>query len=203
MLTIQPADVARDIMARLKNETALAHARVDAAVAPMLKDRLRYRELLLGLRGAQLCIERELERHVPMLATHGYDVRERTKVQWLDDDLATLGVAQPERGSCALPFSLRDPAAAFGAVYVTEGATLGGQVIVRIVAETLSLTPTSGCRYFDGHGSETRDRWRRARASIGAFVASERSTVVEASVIAGAQKTFALVESAVRARECR
>ena len=190
-------------MARLKDETAFAHACVDAAVAPMLKDRLRYRELLLGLRDAQLCIERELERHGSMLATYGYDVRERTKVQWLDDDLAMLGVAQPERGYCTLPFSLRDAAAAFGAVYVTEGATLGGQVIVRIVGETLSLTPTSGCRYFGGHGSETRDRWRRARASIGAFVASERSTVAEANVIAGAQKTFALVESAVRARECR
>lgn len=201
MLTIQPADAARDMMARLKDETTVAHARLDGAVEPMLKDLTRYRRLLLGLRDAQRCIERELARHAKALALFGYDVGERSKLSWLDDDIAALGGAQ-EPGP-RTTFSLENIAEALGAVYVTEGATLGGQVIARIVAEALSLSPTYGCRYFASHGAATRDRWRETRASIDAFVASARSTEAESNVIVGADKTFALVEGAVRARGCR
>jgi len=182
-------------MARLKRETAPLHAELDAMVAPMLTERARYRMLLAGLRDAYDIIERELARHAAELARFGYDFAQRTKLCWLDTDLAAPTELAPSANR--LSYTLSDASAAFGAVYVVEGATLGGQVISRQVIPALALSPDRGCRFFSGYGAETGERWCETR---GAIVAHLAATDGPDATIAGARRTFSLIGAALRAR---
>lgn len=158
----------------------------------MLSDIARYGDLIICLRDAQCCIERQLARHASALASVGYDVKSRSKLRWLDEDLAALGAGTNATPSVVLTaFSLADPASALGAVYVVEGATLGGQVIARMVTGSLAVTPTAGCRYFTGYGARTRDRWIETRATIEAYASS---AVERGPIITGARDTFEFIE---------
>jgi len=187
-------------MARLKRDTAPLHAELDAMVAPMLSEPARYRMLLAGLRDAYGVIERELGRHAAQLARAGYDLASRAKLHWLDADLAALFAAKPR--AIRTRYTLIDAAAAFGAVYVVEGATLGGQVIARQVIPALALSPEAGCRFFTGYGAATGDRWRQTRDAIVGHLASPSASDAANVTIAGARITFSLISAALRARIC-
>ena len=198
VFTTEPTDVACDIMARLKRETAHLHAELDAMVAPMLTARARYQTLLAGLRDAYGVIEKELARHAPQLASAGYNVAQRTKLGWLDEDLTALSGSRPSaiRPSYSLPYV----SAAFGAVYVVEGATLGGQVIARQVIPALALSSERGCRFFTGYGTETGERWRGTRDAIEGYHASTLEPDAANGTIAGARQTFSLITASLLAR---
>jgi len=198
VLTTELSDVEQGIMARLKRETAQLHALLDKMVEPMLADVARYRRLLAGLRDAYGLFERELRRHAPLLAEAGYDVARRSKLGWLDDDLHFLDV----RGPASIPvgYLLPNATAAFGAIYVIEGATLGGQVIARQVIPALALSRERGCRFFTGYGVDTGDRWRETRESIAAHLAAIDASEAANAMIAAAKNTFSLIDAALRAR---
>jgi len=75
----------------------------------------------------------------PGVDAAGLDEIGRRKLPLLERDLRALGIAP-----CAVrppAPRLPDAAAALGALYVLEGATLGGRVIHRHVAGPLGLTP--------------------------------------------------------------
>jgi heme oxygenase len=42
---------------------------------------------------------------------------------------------------------------------VLEGATLGGQIIAKVLQERLGLTNQYGARYFNGYGPNTMKMW--------------------------------------------
>lgn len=185
-------------MARLKRETAPLHAELDAMVAPMLLERDRYRTLLAALRDAYGVIEHELARHAPQLARAAYDLTERRKLSWLDDDLNALSAS--DQAAIRASYTLPDASTAFGAIYVVEGATLGGQVIARQVIPALALSPERGCRFFHGYGAETGERWRETRNAIAAHLALAAEADAPEGMIAGASMTFSLIGAALRAR---
>lgn len=199
MQTDAPANKseALPIMGRLKAETAPEHARVDALMDLPGMTRARYIASLLALRDAHAAVERELARHATSLADSGYDVTARSKLAWLDADLAALDAAA---APATLPaFTLDSVPAACGAIYVMEGSTLGGQVIARHVATALGLSPESGCRYFSGYGRETGVRWREAGAAISQCADAYGEDAGDV-MISAARETFALVEAALRNR---
>lgn len=198
MFTTEPTDVAHDIMARLKRETAPLHAELDAMVAPMLSDRGRYRVLLAGLRDAYGIIELKLARHAARLARAAYNLAERTKLRWLDHDLSVLRESEPR--VIRVRYELPNASAAFGAIYVVEGATLGGQIIARQVIPALGLSPERGCRFFTGYGPETGERWRETRDAIAAHLVSAAGPHGTNEMVAGARMTFSLIAAALRAR---
>ncbi|HKW09791.1 MAG TPA: biliverdin-producing heme oxygenase [Gemmatimonadaceae bacterium] len=200
MLTTELSDVGQGIMARLKRETAHLHALLDGRVEPMLVDLARYPRLLAGLRDAYCLIEHELTKHASSLARSGYDLAERSKVGWLDRDLTAFGRQRP--GAIQTSYSLPDATAAFGAIYVIEGATLGGQVISRQVIPALALSEEGGCRFFSGYGADTGDRWRGTRESIAAHLATVDAPDAANAMIVAAKDTFSLIDAALRARMC-
>ena len=198
MFTTERSVVARDIMPRLKCETAQLHARIDATVESMLGDITGYQALLAGLYDAYFVIEHELAGHVAALARAGYKLAERTKLGWLEEDLKAFGSAR--RSANHPSYVLADSSIAFGAVYVIEGATLGGQVIARQVIPGLVLSPSRGCRFFSGYGADTGDRWRETRDSIAAHLASVDTPDSAGAMIDGAKNTFSLIDAALHAR---
>ena len=108
-------------------------------------------------------------------------------VRRLREDLAKLD-AGPHGNDAHL--DLEDPSGAIGALYVLEGARLGGKLLARRVEAELGLTAEHGASYLNGDGADTGRRWRQFLAAL-----EERLVSAEdlARAIAAARMTFRLV----------
>lgn len=85
----------------------------------------------------------------------------RHKAQLLAADLARLGAGLPAPSSAtsAALEGVGDVAAAFGALYVVEGATLGGAVVGPQIRATLAGADDAFA-FYDSYGKEIGPRWR-------------------------------------------
>lgn len=81
---------------------------------------------------------------------------------WLADDLEYFGI---ELGQSRHPLkdwrqpTIDSAAKLVGTLYVVEGSTLGGQVLMRCLTDSLGVTPVEGGRFFSGHGEATMAHW--------------------------------------------
>jgi len=182
---------------RLREATHDAHQKAEAAMAlaERCDDRAAYRTLLCELWGIYAPLEAALSGIV--WAPTG-SVFDRSKAQRLRRDLISLGV--PSRRISALPQrselpSILSPADAMGVLYVLEGATLGGQIILRQVTSKLGLTAQSGAQFFAGYGASTGQKWRDFVSAL------ERFDGDAARVERAARATFACFIDWMRERE--
>lgn len=88
---------------------------------------------------------------------------ERQKMPLIMKDLQELGISQeelkefPPAGSVpeiSIPFGL------LGCMYVLEGATLGGMVIVKSLKKNQNLSGIDNFHYFGCYGGETGPQWK-------------------------------------------
>ncbi len=88
----------------------------------------------------------------------------REKAGWLATDLDKLGIvtpAHPPSAETEWDFGVIDNIGQLaGVLYVIEGSTLGGQIIVRHLGKNLGLTRESGARFFHGYGADTEACWQ-------------------------------------------
>jgi heme oxygenase len=85
-----------------------------------------------------------------LAAMPGLDFDSRSRAPWL---------AMPASGHPVPPFPTPGCAAeALGMFYVIEGATLGGRIILRMLADKGIRDPSLG--FLDPYGAETGARWR-------------------------------------------
>ena len=84
-----------------------------------------------------------------------FDYRERIKWPSLANDLSRLG-RKPAPFVETMPVLTQD-AELIGALYVLEGATLGGQMIVKSLT---SKYPDLPSEFYNGYGALTQQRWR-------------------------------------------
>lgn len=175
----------------LKAATDGHHVRVEAAMPSLdaLATPEGYATALRALHGFHAAWEPAVWR-APGLAEAGMIASERRHLPQLEADLRTLGITP-----CAVhppaPGAL-DTAAALGALYVLEGATLGGRVIHRHIAGPLGITPEHGGAYYHGYGAETGARWKEFCDAVHRHVEAHAD---EARVIEGAVACFAALES--------
>jgi heme oxygenase len=99
----------------------------------------------------------------------GFDYAPRHKTPRLRQDLQALG--DTAHSIAALPRCerlppLANPAQLWGCLYVIEGATLGGQIIIRHLHARLGLSASSGASFFDGYGPQTGARWKAFCAAV-------------------------------------
>lgn len=167
---------------QLRAATQPLHDRVDAAFGGFgLADAAGYRRFLHALALALPAVEAALAA-VPGLPAW------RPRTPLLAADLADLGEAMP----APLPFTLpagvaADGAAAWGALYVSEGSRLGGAMMARSVLATLPS------RYLAA--AHLPGEWRSLRAAIDAAGEAGGARWV-AGAKEGATATFALYERA-------
>jgi heme oxygenase len=69
----------------------------------------------------------------------------------------------------------------FGAMYVMEGSTLGGQLIARHVEVALHLSEGQGSSYFRGHGSQTGPLWKEFCEMLKLRIPDEQTDAVVVS----------------------
>jgi heme oxygenase len=143
-----------DVMQMLRIRTADSHQRLESAVDLMrsITSTDRYAGLLVKFATLHQRLDDEV---VAQIAGQDH----RRKLPLLRSDLETLERSMPDPTSS---FEFDSLASRIGAMYVTEGSTLGGQVISRHVRETLPPgTPTA---YFSSYGSDTARQWNGFRA---------------------------------------
>jgi heme oxygenase len=153
--------------AALRAATASAHERLHhlpafVALAAGRLDRAAYRDLLTSLLGFHEPIEAALAACLGDTA-FGLDVRALRRGPLLRDDLRALGTTASPLHAAAPAFPSQ--AAAMGALYVTEGATLGGRLLARGLDRLLG-PGTTGRRFLLAGTDPARPAWRDVRAAI-------------------------------------
>jgi heme oxygenase len=71
-------------------------------------------------------------------------------------------------------------------LYVTEGATLGGQIISRHLEQTLGLSARRGAAFFGSYGLQVGAMWR----TFCAILQTQTPVDQEDAAIAAARQTF-------------
>ncbi len=141
---------------QLRESTRDAHTQAEASLAPLAQpDSLaQYVTLLCVLWGFQAPLERLLA-HQELPSAVDWPARRRLGALAADlTDLGVTGASLPE--AARLP-ALTGPGAVWGALYVCEGATLGGRVLRRQVQARLGPVPA---RFLGGRGGRTQPMWR-------------------------------------------
>jgi heme oxygenase (biliverdin-IX-beta and delta-forming) len=179
---------------RLRRRTRALHERVEPSMA--LGERLAsihaYGALLHRLLGLYRPVERQLS--VLDWTRLEVDFPRRCKTGWLESDLLDIGCSPAALRAmplCSVP-PLPDGATALGWLYVLEGATLGGRVILSQAERRLGIRPDWGGRFFAGYGREVGPMWRECRAALNRIEPQSRTAD---AVEAGAVAMFELFES--------
>ncbi len=174
------------LLARLRAATGPEHQAVEREIR-LLDEALTLAEYLRCLRrfhGIYHPLEQRLE-EVDGLAPY-LDLAPRLKTLRLRDDLRVLGVPRPETlPRCPDVPEVPSVGAAFGCLYVLEGATLGGQLISRHVQAVLGVDAETGGSFFRAYGPANGAMWREfcraldapALLAPGAAEAAERAAV--------------------------
>ena len=128
----------------------------------------------------------------------GFDFESRSKLAAIQSDLAAMNW-NGETGSIpTLPLPLEHSEFAFvaGYLYVSEGSTLGGQVLMKSLTPKLHVSREEGGRYFSSYGERVGEKWKECRdflTRVGGV--SEQST---AEMVAGASDAFFRLDAWLR-----
>ena len=177
---------------RIKSETLEEHQQAEAQLLPFLNSiqtRAQYIQLLQSFLQFYQPFENLI--HAALTPEQLPDLHERRHAHRLLSDLRELNAAEG-----LLPVPVRDTLTApgaWGALYVQEGSTLGGQYISRLLLknEALRLTPAQ-VSFFSGYGSQTGTRWKLFQESLN----KQRD---EDAIIAAAKHTFLLFQNHLNA----
>lgn len=114
------------------------------------------------------------------------DYEQRRRPGWILDDLETIGEPSASIAICQNLPGIDSNAAAFGALYVMEGSSLGGKVICKTISENLGLAGVRGLKFFNSYGPETGSRWKTFLAALHSFDGKPE----EPEIIETANSTF-------------
>lgn len=175
-----------NILEHLKSSTTVEHRRLEALVDIMNPSRslADYAALLCDFQAFYAPLEAQIFGHADWAALD-LDIAARRKGALLERDLNSLGMVASEPYPDS--FLRSSFPASLGAMYVTEGATLGGQVIGRHLQATLGLTPANGSAFFCSYGERVGPMWLEFRDFLSA---QATDAAIVQTVVDGAVETF-------------
>jgi heme oxygenase len=119
----------------------------------------------------------------------------RSKKNWLAQDMDFMGIDNVVdiRKLSHDDFAILLPSTEhiWGAIYVIEGSTLGGEILARHFTKTLGLFPEAGLRFFTAYGSETKAKWNEMIRQLESLAEQD---VRHANIIVGAKRTFGFLK---------
>ncbi|GGL00674.1 biliverdin-producing heme oxygenase [Deinococcus radiotolerans] len=192
-MTTSPSSAA-PLLARLKTDTRQAHVRAEHALNLMdpALSAAHYADVLSWLHARHARLEPTLEALLSADLTGeeraALDLASRRKAPLLAADLTALGRTVGPTGPP--PAWLRCEADAWGAAYVLEGATLGGQLVIRHLRR-LKFSEDA-LRYYGSYGAEVGARWRTFGHLLSARHARDpHPALFAARAVEAATRTFA------------
>ncbi|WP_130736184.1 biliverdin-producing heme oxygenase [Flavobacterium sp. J27] len=147
------------MITRIKEETKLFHTEVEKVLVKELKalqTQEEYATLLLKLYGFYFSVENKLQDNIEESIMP--DIKIRKHISHLEKDLMLMGVS-------FLPINnefskkITSLSYALGVLYVIEGSTLGGQIIVSMIMKQLDLKDKTLLSYFNSYDAKTQDMW--------------------------------------------
>jgi len=186
---------------RLRLATSALHhqAEVVLDLPAAISDQASYADILNRFHGVYMPLEQALRRQSGWRDLD-LDLQERGHAQRLANDLAALNTGICDRGLPDFRWLTSFPHA-LGALYVQEGSTLGGQIILRHLQARATGVSANAMSFFGGYGSDTRARWQALVAALDAF--GEAHPEAQDAVQVGAEQTFLAVIAAFSARHPR
>lgn len=123
---------------------------------------VRYQNLLFAYFYIYQVLEVEITRYLEF-QEYSFDYASRLKLPWLSKSIGFfcdnfVPKYSPNR-PLALPV-IKNVGQLIGALYVVEGATLGGQHILKSLSNQYSLSSSDGFRFFQGYGDQTPYNWQ-------------------------------------------
>jgi heme oxygenase len=178
---------------RLRTETAAAHEQLEGELNLIRPDLelSDYISLLERFYGFYIPLERQVAATLGNVQLEPF-FKQRIKRGYLIADLTHFGHAfnmLSELPLAEVP-QLTTLADVVGAMYVTEGATLGGQVIVKHVGKHLGLSAARGCSFFASYGDDVGPMWR----SYCAFLEMVSQPVFDDNVVETANEIFSSMQ---------
>jgi heme oxygenase len=155
------------VLQMLRMSTAVQHKALEARLPlthPDL-DRTTYQRIIQAYYGFHVPLQRLI---AGFSGTEGADP-ERQKLPALLKDLHALGLSDADIQRlplCTDLPALSSHAQLLGIMYVMEGATLGGQVLRRIIAHRLGIGADNGGEFLDVYGRETGRLWKSFLKSL-------------------------------------
>ena len=181
------------IRERIKEETTAQHMAVeDVSLSNHIMDGSLNKEQYASIIVANYIINAAFERSWSQL---GFDIPEtlmlgrREKTAILKQDIDSLGLDIPELPQ--LDFPVANYPQFMGTLYVFEGSTLGGRVILKQLKTNKNLAGIEAFNFYNGYGDMTGMMWKTFLDELQKIEnASEINEAIEA-----AQKTFAITKS--------
>lgn len=189
------------LLETLRTGTALLHVALEKRL-PFFSERLDtewYRRLLQAYYGFYAPMEVAL--YDSGLIPEGFDQVLRVKTPTLLHDLNALGMDEPTAHAlprCTELPTFDTPDACLGALYVLEGATLGGQVLRREMAQRLGVNADNGGAFLDVYGAETGRRWKDFLDYLGRL---PLDTPAKQRAVDAARSTFSCFEQWLDSQE--
>lgn len=186
------ADIAAaSLSTRLRTQTAPLHEQIDVLLGlpgaiRTLDDYRCWLSQFFGLYGP---LEQSLERFSEW-GHHGFTLPLPNHSARLAADLHAIGVdpASVSRAPATLLPRLPTFAHALGALYVLEGSTLGGRVILRDVEARIGPQITGATQFFSGGGVAAGQTWRIFKTTLDAF--GHECPTLWSDTISGAESVF-------------
>lgn len=134
-----------------------------------------YKQILLTNYIVHASLEQALYENLDSSLQLELQINKRIKLAVLEQDLQELNIAQPEikpdKNSIQIP---QNNAAVLGAMYVLEGATLGGNVIVKRLKSNPNLQNKHlNFYYYQIYGSDLVTNWKSFCQVLNTKVAAE------------------------------
>ena len=182
------------LSARLKEETKEAHQSLEGIVVRRIKSirsHEQYAELLHKFYGYHFPLELAFDRFFTDDIIPHYS--DRRKSDLILKDLDNLGMKQSITLATELPH-LNTMPQAFGAYYVLEGSTQGGEIVANMLIKHAGLTPET-TSFFNVYGEKKKEMWQSFKEKMDFFF-GDRFKADE--VIASANETFSRFEAWMR-----
>ncbi|GAA4092184.1 biliverdin-producing heme oxygenase [Mucilaginibacter panaciglaebae] len=173
---------------KIKEATLQYHQQTEKVLVGKLKSmrsKRDYIDLLTLFYGYFGGLEKHIERYIN--ASNLADYENRRKTSAIADDILTLGGAIPAlTAEDQLP-EIDNYLKAFGALYVIEGSTLGGQIISKMVQQHLHIADGKGLSFFNSYGGQTEQMWSSFKETLNGIAMTPQD---EEMIIEAANQTF-------------
>lgn len=133
----------------------------------------------------------------PLLEDIIPDLKQRAKAHCIDTDLRVLHIDNTATHSRPITRNLKEISAGFalGIMYVVEGSSLGGRVILKNITAALGYDAENGASYFAGYGGQTGSYWKNFLSALSQY---ETDNQCASEIIKGANFTFDAINAHFR-----
>ena len=168
----------------LKSSTMHAHAGLEKKLVARIR-KVQCVDDYIALLRLMYGYYKPLQEKLQPAALEEIDIRYADNIL---NDIRDLGSTDNHIPVCNRIPSINTPGSMLGALYVTEGSTLGGRIITKMIAKQLNISPEKGFSFFNAYGDDTQIIWEKFKSVLN----HPRSENEQIEMVTAANDTFSM-----------